>query len=153
MERNFKWHQRALEKPEVCNCGIQWEGSKSLGRNPGTNGSALAKNQSLGFLSMSKKRFSRRKAESRSRRFLNLQMLKKRFLRRKVEPLPRKLESQAGQSTVEFAIVAAILIVVVVAFIAIFHRLDDGTFLQHAQTASSHNITSSVSGAIDAFSY
>lgn len=102
LERNFKWHQRALRKHKVCNFGA----SCTVRSN---------------------------EREDRS--------------------LRKKIKSQSGQSTVGFAIVAAILIVIVVAFIAILHRLDNGTFLEHAQTASSHNITSSVSGAIDAFSY
>ena len=58
-----------------------------------------------------------------------------------------------AQSSVEFAIVAVVVVLVVVGLAAILGKLTDGTFLGHAIVAASHNITNSVSGVIDAFCY
>ena len=64
-----------------------------------------------------------------------------------------KFVDSKGQSSVEFAVVAIVLVVVVVGVGAILSRLTDGTFLLHAIMAATNNITTSVSGAIDAFSF
>lgn len=65
----------------------------------------------------------------------------------------RKFKSQKGQSVVEFAIVAFVVLSVIVALIVLFNKLNDGTFLAHAMTSSSHNVTHSIAGVIDAFSF
>ena len=64
-----------------------------------------------------------------------------------------KLTLKGGQSTVEFAIVAIVLILIVIGLAAVLGRLTDGTFINHAIMAATNNITSSVSGAIDAFCF
>ena len=55
--------------------------------------------------------------------------------------------------SVEFAIVAVVIVLIVVGVAAILGKLTDGTFLTHAIVAASHNITDSVSGVVDAFCY
>ena len=64
-----------------------------------------------------------------------------------------KLAELKGQSSVEFAVVAIVLVAVVVGVGAILSGLTDGTFLMHAIMAATNNISTSVSGAIDAFSF
>ena len=71
----------------------------------------------------------------------------------KFEKLQDKALSKAAQSSVEFAVVAAVVVLVVVGVSAVLGRLTDGTFLVHAITAASHNISNSISGVFDAFSY
>ena len=68
-------------------------------------------------------------------------------------PLKGKLADSKAQSSVEFAIVAVVIVLIVVGLAAILGKLTDGTFLSHAIVAASHNITDSVSGVIDAFCY
>ena len=67
--------------------------------------------------------------------------------------LEDKTFEQKAQSSVEFAIVAVVLVLIVVGLAAILGKLTDGTFLSHAIVAASHNITDSVSGVVDAFCY
>ena len=67
--------------------------------------------------------------------------------------LEEKTCEQKAQSSVEFAIVAVVLVLIVVGLAAILGKLTDGTFLSHAIVAASHNITNSVSGVVDAFCY
>ena len=68
-------------------------------------------------------------------------------------PFKEKLADAKAQSSVEFAIVAVVIILIVVGLAAILGKLTDGTFLSHAIVAASHNITNSVSGVVDAFCY
>ena len=58
-----------------------------------------------------------------------------------------------AQSSVEFAIVALVVVLIVVGISALLGKLTDGTFLAHAIVAASHNVSSSVSGVIDAFAF
>lgn len=64
-----------------------------------------------------------------------------------------KLRQKSGQSSVEFAIVAVVLILIVVGIGAVLGKLTDSTFLNHTIAAATNNISSSVSGAIDAFCF
>ena len=68
-------------------------------------------------------------------------------------PYEEKVSSNKAQSSVEFAIVAVVIVLIVVGVAAILGKLTDGTFLTHAIVAASHNITDSVSGVVDAFCY
>lgn len=58
-----------------------------------------------------------------------------------------------AQSSVEFAIVAVVIVMIVVGISALLGKLTDGTFLAHTIAAASNNVSSSVSGVIDAFCY
>lgn len=63
------------------------------------------------------------------------------------------LENDTGQSTVEYAVVAAVFIAIVVALGALANVLGDGLFVQHALAAASHHVKGSLGGAIDAFCF
>lgn len=61
--------------------------------------------------------------------------------------------SNRGQATVEFALVVFALLCVVLGLGAILSKADLGVFIDHAITASSHNITNSISGVLDVLQY
>ena len=52
----------------------------------------------------------------------------------------RWLLGHAGQSTVEFAIVTAAFLIIVLGFSALWHELDQGLFVQHALQCASHHL-------------
>lgn len=62
-------------------------------------------------------------------------------------------DDQRGQSTVEYALVFAAGLAIVVAVGALSHVVGDGTFVEHAVTAASHNLGGVLGGAADVFSY
>ena len=55
-------------------------------------------------------------------------------------PLQRASMDCSGQSTVEFAVIAAGLSVVIAGLAALWHAAGDGLFIQHALTVASHHI-------------
>ena len=67
--------------------------------------------------------------------------------------LARKIGSRTGQSTVEFAIVAVVILIIILGVAALMHKLDAGVFVDHAVTSSSHNITNLSGGPADVFVY
>ena len=67
--------------------------------------------------------------------------------------LARKVANRSGQSTVEFAIVAVVVLILILGISALMHKLDAGVFVDHAITSSSHNITNSSGGPADVFVY
>lgn len=64
-----------------------------------------------------------------------------------------KINSENGQSTVEFAIVTAAMLVIVIA-LGLFWKLgDDGIFVDHAQSSASHHLEDAAAGIVgDVFS-
>ena len=68
--------------------------------------------------------------------------------------LVEKLLAQRGQSTVEFAIVTAGFLALVVALGAFWHMLGDGLIIEHALAVASHHIQSAAPTTIlDIFLY
>lgn len=66
----------------------------------------------------------------------------------------RVLSGQDGQGTVEYAVVFAAFMAIVVAFGTIWHFLDVGTVVQHALQCASHHLQQVAAGAIgDVFQY
>lgn len=58
-----------------------------------------------------------------------------------------------GQSTVEYAIVTAALLVVVLALGLLWNLGDDGIFVDHAQSSASHHLEDAAAGIVgDVFS-
>lgn len=64
-----------------------------------------------------------------------------------------KLEVEAGQSTVEYAVVLTAFMGIVVALGMLMGSLEDGVFVEHAITAASHNVEVLLGGTADVFSY
>ena len=62
--------------------------------------------------------------------------------RRRHQRLVAKLANCRGQSTVEFAVVAAGFLVITVALMGAWRMLDDGLLVQHAFAVASHHIQS-----------
>lgn len=60
---------------------------------------------------------------------------------------------ERGQSTVEYAVIAAAFIAIVVALGALSNALDEGMFVRHAIAAASHNVESGIGGVVDAFCF
>lgn len=59
-----------------------------------------------------------------------------------------------GQSTVEFALLTAALLVVVVGCALLWRRLEGGLFVEHALSSASHHVESAAPGTIaDVFLY
>lgn len=58
-----------------------------------------------------------------------------------------------GQSTVEFALVTAALLCVVVGLGAFWHVAGQGVIVDHAVAAASHHVAGSVSATADVFAY
>lgn len=64
-----------------------------------------------------------------------------------------KINSESGQSTVEFAIVTAAMLVVVIALGLFWNLGDDGIFVDHAQSSASHHLEDAAAGIVgDVFS-
>lgn len=62
--------------------------------------------------------------------------------------------NRSGQGTVEYAVVLAAFMAIVVALGALWHFLDAGTVVQHALQGASHHLQSVTAGAIgDVFQY
>ena len=65
----------------------------------------------------------------------------------------KNITSEDGQSTVEFAIVTAALLVVVIALGLFWSLGDDGIFVDHAQSSASHHLEDAAVGIVgDVFS-
>lgn len=80
-----------------------------------------------------------------------------RYCKRDTKPLTavvfKHLKDERGQSTVEYAIVAAAIIAIVVVLGILANNLEDGMFIQHALSAASHHIGASIGGVTDVFCY
>ena len=63
------------------------------------------------------------------------------------------LLDDAGQSTVEYAVVAAGFIALVVGLGAVSEFLQDGTLARHAAAAASHAVGASLGGVVDVFCF
>lgn len=62
-------------------------------------------------------------------------------------------KNEDGQSTVEYAIVTAALLVVVLALGLLWNLGDDGIFVDHAQSSASHHLEDAAAGIVgDVFS-
>lgn len=66
----------------------------------------------------------------------------------------RALRDERGQGTVEFALVAAAFLAVVVACGALWQVLERGLFVDHAVTSASHHVQMAAPGSLaDVFLY
>lgn len=63
------------------------------------------------------------------------------------------LGDERGQGTVEYAVVTAAFICVLVAGAALWRALSSGLFVDHALMAASHHIQGAVGWVADLFSY
>lgn len=69
-------------------------------------------------------------------------------------PLARKMKNHSGQSTVEYAIVLAAFLAVVMGLGALSNLFTAGTVVDHALLSASHHIGGDVSSAVlDIFSF
>lgn len=66
---------------------------------------------------------------------------------------PAKGRGESGQSTVEYAVILGVFMVVVVGLGALLQVMDAGTFVDHALSAASHHLQLSAAGVIDVFAY
>lgn len=60
---------------------------------------------------------------------------------------------ERGQSTVEYAVVMAASLTVVVALGLLWNAVDGGMFVQHAVASASHNVQGAAGGVTDVFCY
>lgn len=65
----------------------------------------------------------------------------------------RTLEDDAGQTTVEYAVVTAAFMAMVVAAGTLWKGLSQGMFVDHALAAASHHIHGFIGWVVDIFSY
>lgn len=73
---------------------------------------------------------------------------------RPLKALGRHTCDERGQSTVEFALVTAALLIVVVACSMLWRRMESGLFVEHALSSASHHIELAAPGSIaDVFLY
>lgn len=63
------------------------------------------------------------------------------------------IKNVKGQSTVEYAVIVSALIGIVLALGMVGSAIKGGLFTEHALSAASHCVTSSISGIIDALCY
>lgn len=56
--------------------------------------------------------------------------------------------SESGQSTIEYAVVMAAFLSLVVALASLWHVLDGGVFVFHALASASHHLTGVFSGVV-----
>ena len=60
--------------------------------------------------------------------------------------------SEGGQSTVEYAVIMAAFLTLIIAFASLWQVLDGGVFVAHALATASHHLTGVFSGVLaDAF--
>ncbi len=60
---------------------------------------------------------------------------------------------ERGQSTVEYAVVMAASLAVVVTLGMLWDAVDGGMFVQHAVASASHNVQGAIGGMADVFCY
>lgn len=60
---------------------------------------------------------------------------------------------EKGQGTVEFAVVTAAIVVVVVALGALWRLLQDGAFVAHAAASASHHVQGAFGAVADVFMF
>ena len=66
----------------------------------------------------------------------------------------RKMRNCAGQSTVEYALVLAAFLAVLIGLGALAHLFAEGTVANHALFGASHHVAGNVAGAIlDVFAF
>ena len=66
----------------------------------------------------------------------------------------RSLSSESGQATVEFALITAGFLVILVAGGALWRSLESGLFVEHALMSASHHIQGTAAGLLaDIFLY
>lgn len=65
----------------------------------------------------------------------------------------RLVGDERGQGTVEYAVVTASFVCVVVAGAALWRALSSGLFIDHALMAASHHLQGAVGWIADLFSY
>lgn len=53
----------------------------------------------------------------------------------------RKPQGESGQSTVEYALIALVVLAIVAGLWALFSKISDGTFVEHASSFASHSAT------------
>lgn len=61
--------------------------------------------------------------------------------------------AEAGQSTVEYAVILGAFVVAVAGLGALLQVMDAGVLIDHALTAASHHLRASAAGAVDVFAY
>ena len=64
-----------------------------------------------------------------------------------LQPLGVRLSCQTGQATVEYALVLAAFMFVLVGLAALVHLFDGGTMLAHVLSSASHHMGSGDAGA------
>lgn len=75
-------------------------------------------------------------------------------LARRVAAAVYTLRERTGQGTVEYAVVFAALLAMIVGFGALWRLFDGGTVVMHAVQSASHHVQSAAAGAIgDVFQY
>lgn len=63
-------------------------------------------------------------------------------------------DDNSGQSTVEFALIGAALLSVVIAIALLWHVFESGLFIEHALAGASHHVQSVSAGVVgDVFLY
>ncbi len=60
---------------------------------------------------------------------------------------------EAGQGTVEFALVTVALLAVVLGIAAMWRLFGDGVLMQHVLTSASHHVGGSIGSLADVFAY
>lgn len=60
---------------------------------------------------------------------------------------------ERGQSTVEYAVVMAAVLAIVIALGMLWGAIDGGMFVQHAVASASHNVQGAAGGIADVFCY
>ena len=63
------------------------------------------------------------------------------------------MQGESGQSTVEYAVILGVFMVIVVGLGALLQVMDAGTFIDHALSAASHHLQLSAAGVVDVFAY
>jgi hypothetical protein len=55
--------------------------------------------------------------------------------------------ARAGQSTVEYALLGLVMVVIIVALWLVASRLQEGLFVEHAAQSASHAVTTNTAGS------
>ena len=83
-----------------------------------------------------------------------LRFLRVRFCVRSLRLGSLKLmRERAGQGTVEYAVVAAALLAVIVGIGVLWRAFDAGLFVEHAVASASHHVAGAAGAVIDVFSF
>lgn len=60
---------------------------------------------------------------------------------------------ESGQSTVEFAVVTAAVLAVVIGLGALWRAFESGMFVEHALAAASHHVQGAIGALVDVFMF